>query len=153
MADFTIALLDAELTNDPVSLSYSYSKVDDTRDAAIADIINNAAGDKDRTVNHVSVDAASMRAITTFDAYDGLSASETAWFTWLTGNGEIAVTTENLEDLAGIGGTSRWALADRTVMEPRMVALMQFTDGSRAQELWGEGFRVTPSQVAQARAV
>ena len=148
MADFTIALLDAELTNDPVTLGYSYDKQDDTRDAAIADICNNAAGDKDRTVNHETVDAAAMRGVTTFDAYDGLSASETAWFSWLTGNGEIAVTAENLQDLAAIGGSSRWAVADKDPMEARMAALMQFT-GSRAQELWR--YHVSASDVANAR--
>ena len=87
-----------------------------------------------RTVNNDTVDTGAIRGETTYDAFNGLTAAEEAWFSWLTQNGVIPVNADTLANLAGIGGDSKWQLGDRAVMEPRMTALMQRL-GSRAEEL------------------
>jgi hypothetical protein len=139
-----------EITLNPVAMPYPSFTPEN--DAAIADVLNNADGSNPRTVNNSSVDTGDIRGATTYDAFDGLTTAEKDWFTWLTQNGEIPVNDDTLVNLAGIGGTSKWAVADRPVMEPRMTALMQRI-GSRAEEisdLLGKSF-ITPSDVANAR--
>lgn len=136
-----------ELVNDPTGVGYQGGGTDHAFDAIDAAIISDPA--LGRTVNQLTVDTAAVRAATTYDAFEGLSAAEETWFTWLTQNGEITVNDDTLANLAGIGGASRWAVADRPTMEPRMQALMQ-TTGSRAEELWGIGSNITPSYIAQA---
>jgi len=144
MADFTLQALHDEIEADTQALGYKTGATW-KGDQVIADLIN-AVG---FTVNHRQVDTGAIRGVTTYDAYDGLTASEEAWFSWLTQNGVIPVNDDTLVNLAGIGGTSKWAVGDRPTMEPRMTALMQF-QGSRAEVLWGEGRRVTASDVGQA---
>ena len=139
-----------EFTNNPAALPYP--AFTDQNDQANADVINNINGVAPRTVNNDTVETGDIRGQTTFDAFDGLVTAEQAWFEWLTQNGVIPVTADTLVQLAGIGGNSFWATADRPTMEPRMTALMQRID-SRAQELrdsLGVGF-ITPSDVANAR--
>jgi len=121
-------------------------------DSANADVINNANGANPRTLNHESISAGDFVGATTFDAYDGLTASETAYFDMIANRETVAVTDDTLANFAAIGGTSKWAVADKAVMEPRMVALMQYT-GSRAQEISDTlgASNVTGSDVQQAR--
>ncbi len=145
-----LAALKDEIDTNPVSMPYP--PFVPANDAAIADVLNNADGTNARTVPEESVESGRLRAATTFDAFDGLTASEETWFRWLTSSGEITVTDDILANLAGIGGTSKWAVADRPTMEPRMAELMQ-RPGSRAEEIrdvLGVG-SVTPSDVANAR--
>lgn len=143
--------LDTEITTDPVSMGYP-AQVDSASDVATADILNNASGANPRTVNFDNVDTGAIRGATTFDAFDGLTASEENWFSWLTQNGVIPVNADTLQNLAGVGGNSKWGVADRPVMEPRMLALMQF-QGSRAQEIADTlgASSVTPVNVRDAR--
>ena len=133
----------------------SYLAFTDVNDVANADIINNADGTNPRTVNNGNVDTGDIRGNVTFDGYDGLVAAEQAWFSWLTQSGTIPVNDDTLQQLAGIPTStgSIWAVADRTVMNAAMTALMQETNGSRAQELKDTlgVSSVTPSQVADAR--
>lgn len=145
-----LQVLKDEFVTNPAALPYL--ALDPANDAANADVVNNASGANPRTVNNDVVDTGEMRGQTTFDAFDGLVTAEQAWFEWLTANGVIPVTTDTLLQLAGIGGNSIWAVADRPVMEPRMTALMQ-RQGSRAEEIaetLGASV-VTPSDVANAR--
>jgi len=139
-----------EINTNPVSMPYPAFTA--ANDEAIADVGNNEDGSNPRTVNNDTVDSAAIRSATTFDAFDGLTASEESWLTFLTGNGEISVNSDTLANLAGIGGNSKWAVADRPTMEPRMAALMQ-RQGSRAEELRDTigVSRWTPSDVANAR--
>jgi len=133
-------------------VSMSYLAFTEANDVANAVVINNSDGANPRTVNFDTVDTAAIRGATTFNAFDGLTAAETDWFSWLTQNGEIPVNDDTLENLAGIGGNSKWAVSDRPTMEPRMVALMQFT-GSRAQEIKDTlgASVVTPADIRDAR--
>ena len=148
MADFSLQALNDEIENDPDAIGYKVASVW-KGDQEIADLINNEAGANPYTVNFNRVDTGLMRAATSFDAYDGLTASETDWYSWLTAGGEIIVEDHLLADLAGIGGTSRWAVGERTEMEPAMAALLQFT-GSRAEDLWSEGQNISAGQVGRA---
>ena len=123
-----------ELTNNPIALPYL--AVDPANAVANAIVLNNSDGANPRTINNATVDTADMRGQTTFDAFDGLVTAEQAWFEWLTINGVIPVTTDTLQQLAGIPTDtgSIWAVAERTLMNARMTALMQRT-GSRAEEI------------------
>lgn len=139
-----------EFVNNPASMPYLALTAEN--DVANADVINNHDGNNPRTVNNDSVDTGDVRGVTTYEAFDGLTASEEAWYSWLSQNGRIPVNDDTLQQLAGIGGTSFWGVADRPIMEPRMAALMQ-RQGSRAEEIrdtLGTSF-VTPSDVANAR--
>lgn len=151
MADFTLIALRDEIEADPLALGYKNSPAsgDWKGDSEIADLINNTNGTTPRTVNRVKVDTGDIRSDLAFEAYDGLTAAENAWLDWLTANGTIKVNAHMLEKLGGIGGTSIWAVADRPTAEAAMLALMQY-QGGRAEELWGEGTKVSASQVGQA---
>lgn len=142
-----VQALKNELVNDPVPMNYQGGGTDHTFDAVDSAIISDPTAD--RTVNETNVDTGDIRGVTTFDAFQGLTAAEEAWFAWLTQNGAIPVNDDTLANLAGIGGTSKWAAGNRSEMEPRMVALMQRT-GSRADELFGIGSNITPSHIAAA---
>ena len=123
-----------ELTNNPVSLPYL--AVDPANAVANANVINNTDGANPRTINNVNVETGDIRAQTTRVAFDGLVAAEESWLRWLTASGTIPVTDDTLQELAGIptANDSIWAVADRTLMNARITALMQRT-GSRAEEI------------------
>lgn len=147
MAEFTIAALAAEINGDLTAIGYKTGSAWKS-DEAIAGLINA----KNRTLNHEYIKSADVRAQTPYAAFDGLTAGEETWLQWITQGEEIAVTADSLANLAGIGGTSKWAAANRAVMDPRMAALMQYT-GSRAEQLWGEGVQVSFSQISAAANV
>ena len=149
MAEFSFVALKDEIENDPETLAYKNSAAsgDWKDDQVIADIINT----QDRSVNNQDVDTGDIRGSVTFDAFDGLSPAEQAWFQWLTQNGVIPVNDETLQQLAGIPTAtgSIWQAADRTAANAAMTAIMQFT-GSRAEELWGKGRTVSAGDVGRA---
>jgi len=154
MADFSFVALKDEIENDPLTLGYKNSGTsgDWKGDQVIADLINNASGANPRTVNFEHVDTGDIRSDVEFDWFDGLVTAEQAWFEWLTQNGVVKVNAHMLQQLAGIpttGSNSIWAAADRTAANAAMAALMQF-QGSRAQELWGEGRTVSAGDVGRA---
>lgn len=149
MADYTIEALAAEINNDPIGIGYKVNGVW-KGDQEIADLLNSRT--PGYTVNRTVVKSSDIRSLTTFEAFDGLTVAEENWLRWLTSGEEVAVTSDTLMNLAGVGGDSKWATADEPTMEPRMQALMQFT-GSRAEALWGEGFQVGPGMVGAAANV
>lgn len=147
-----LAALKSEIQNNPASMPYPAFVA--ANDAAIADVLNNSSGQHPRTVNRDAIRTADFLAATTYAAFDGLTASEEAWYRTLTNAEDIAVTADTLQSWAGIGGTSLWPTAARATMEPRIAALMRY-QGSRAEEIrstLGVSF-VTPSDVANARAL
>lgn len=146
--DFTIEALAAEIINDPDGVGYKNADSTWKNDQVIADMMNLAS----RTLPVSSIPAADVRAATTFDAFDGLTTAEESWFRWLTSGESITITPDTLAALSGIGGGSVWAAADRNAMEARMAAILQY-QGSRAEELFGRGFQVSPSMVGQAANV
>lgn len=139
-----------EIVNNPAAMPYLAFV--EGNDVAIAEVLNNANGNNPRTVNNDTVSTGDVRGATTYDAFDGLTASEENYLSWLTVDGVIPVNADTLKTLAGIGGNSLWAVGDRPTMEPRMTALMQFA-GSRAQEIADTlgTSNVSPSQVRDAR--
>lgn len=138
-----------EITINPVSMPYpAFVEGNDT---AIADVCNDMTL---RTLNNEEVETGAIRAAVEFEWFDGLIASEQAWFEWLTVNGIIPVNDHLLQKLAGIptANESIWATADRTAANAALTALMQRL-GSRREELGdtiGTG-TVTGSIVQQAR--
>lgn len=135
--------LKTELQTDPISMGYL--PLLEENDVANAGIINDPT---QRTINNDTIDTSDFVGATTFDAYDGLTASETSYYDMITNRERIAVTPDTLANLAGIGGVSKWATSNRATMEPRVAALMQY-QGSRAEEL-GLG-NVQPVDVRNAR--
>ena len=123
-----------EVTTNPVGLPYLAMTVENA--VANANVINNTDAANPRTVEQDSVDSGDIRGATTFDAFDGLVAAPQAWLEWLTGSGDISVTEDSLQKLAGvpIPNDSIWAASDRDEMNPAMEALMLY-QGSRAQEI------------------
>ena len=145
-----LSALRSELLTNPALMPYLPLLPEN--DVANADVLNNHDGTNPRTVNHDNVDTGAIRGAITYDAYDGLTSAEESWLNFLCVNGEIPVNADTLQNLAGIGGTSKWATGDRSTMEPRMAALMQY-QGSRAEEIRDTlgASSVTPSDVANAR--
>ncbi len=147
--------IDLQALKDEISINPAglpYLAFNDQNDAANADVINNAGGANPRTVDNDEINASDFVAETTFASYDGLTASETAYYDMIVSRERIAVTADTKANWAGLGGTSIWAVADKPTMEPRITALMQ-RQGSRAEEIrdtLGASY-VTPSDVANAR--
>lgn len=139
-----------EINSDPVGMGYPAFV--EANDAAIANILNNIDGANPRTVDNYEISAADFVAATTYDAYDGLTAAETAYYDMIVGREMIRVTADTKVNWAGIGGSSKWATGDKATMDPRIAALMQ-REGSRAEEIadtLGQS-SVTASDVANAR--
>ena len=150
MAD--IQAIITEFQTNPASMPYLAFIPDNA--VANAEIINNSNGSNPRTVNRDTIQTADIRASVTYDAFDGLTASEESWLRWATTGEELAVTADTLAALAGIGGSSRWAAADRAAMEPRIAALMQY-QGSRAEEIKDVlgASSVSPSEIRDAASL
>lgn len=147
-----LAALKTELETNPASMPYLALVA--ANDQSNADIINNSDGNNPRTLNQDTILTSQFVGGTTYAAYDGLSAAERTYYDMLVGRESIAVTPDTLANLAGIGGTSRWAVSDRPTMEPRVAALMQYT-GSRAEEISDTlgASRVAPIDIADARSL
>jgi len=140
-----------EVDTNPAGLPYL--ALTERNSVANANVINNARNLNPRTVNNDTVDTSDIRGNVTFDAFDGLVATEQSWLEWLTANGIIPVTDDTLQQLAGIptANGSIWAASDRVAMNAAMTSLMQFT-GSRAQEIQDiiGTSRVSPEQMREA---
>jgi hypothetical protein len=146
MADFSLQALHDEIVNDPEGAGYSGME-----HATIAAAMNDPdhailAGIVDR--RHISME--DVRAAVPVGDYDKLTADRQEWLRWISGGGgSIRVNSqmkESLTKLAANGGI--WH--DTTVSaHTAILALIQYT-GSRSEVLFGEGYSVTPSQIANA---
>lgn len=147
-----LTALKSEFQTNPVAMPYL--AFTSANDEANANVINNLSGQNSRTVNRDQIATADFLAQTTYAAFDGLTASEEAWYRTITNAESIAVTADTLATWAAVGGTSIWSSAHKATMEPRIRGLMQY-QGSRAEELRGTigVYSVTPSDVANARQV
>lgn len=157
MADFTLQALHDEIENDPETIGYKVGAIW-KGDGEIADLLNA----KNYVIDRNSVEMESIRATVTYDAYNTLSIDEQEWIRWMTPNsGQMVVTADMKLNLSGRGltangvagtgddGNSFWAAANRAVMAPAMLALIEIA-GSRAQVLWGENVTISPGQVGAA---
>lgn len=146
--------LKSEFVSNPVAMAYLPFIA--ANDEANANIINNLNGNAFRTVNRDSISSADFLAQTTYAAFDGLTASEEAWYRTIATAPSIVVSADTLSTWAGVPtpNSSLWPAASKTQMEARIKALMQY-QGSRAQEIRATlgASSVTPSDVANARAV
>jgi len=102
----------------------------------------------DITVSNQTIPAISIKDETYFDAYDHLGIDEQEWLVWKTDTDSPIKVTQDLRDRltgtlgGGSTGDSIWAAADDDVMEPAMLALID-VDGSRAEELFGQGTSIS----------
>jgi len=157
VAEFSLQALHDEIEADPMELGYKNGDGTWKEDAEIVDLINAA----NYTIDRASVEMEDVRAVTVYEAYDGLGADEQEWLRWITpGSGLLRVTADvklrltgrtlSVNGVAGTGGDgdSFWALADNAVASD-VLALVEI-DGSRAEVLWGEGRTISISNVGHA---
>lgn len=140
---FTLQDLADEINADALGI---YPAITPENDAAIADAINETR--ESITVWRDDLEAAELKDAVRLDDYIAAcdTAAKRAWFALVLDNG-IPLQDPNGAVRSGIA--SLFAGTD-TLTD--FVAIAQ-RSGSRAEALWGPGSFVTPSQVAQARAL
>ena len=143
-----LAELKSEVETDPQG--YGYDPANTTELLQIINLVRATI-----TIEKERISAALVRGATTFASYDGLLADRQEWLQWITGSNGVSeeslvVTADLKQQLAGIGGSSIWAVGDRTEMETAMLALIN-RDGSRAEELWGIDTVITRDDWIAAR--
>ena len=157
MAEFTLQALHDEIENDPQTIGY---KIDGAwkEDNIIADLINA----KNYTIDQNGIPMEIVRATTIYDAYNNLAIDEQEWIRWMTPNsGDFRVSADMklqltgrslaIDGNAGTGNNnaSFWAVADRNIMAPAMLALIEIP-GSRAEILWDQNKTVSISEVGHS---
>lgn len=158
MAEFTLQELHDEIESDPLALGYKEVGGEWKGDQVIADLINA----KNYVVDMPNVEQADIRAATTYDGYNDLLVDEQEWLRWMTpGDGVFPVTADmklklsgralTVNGAAGTGSNdlSFWSAAERDVMAPAMLAIIE-VPGSRAEVLWGQGTSISLTDVAYA---
>ena len=164
MTEFTLAALNAEISNDPEGLGYGIGTIpydpatEWKSDQAIADLIDA----KNFNIDRISVKMEVLRAITEEAWYNGLAADKQEWLRWQTpDNGNWNVSADMKLQLSGraltvngVAGTgnnnaSFWVGGDRAVAAPAMLALIEVL-GSRAEVLWGERNIISLGQIGAA---
>ena len=142
-----LAALKTEIETDPQGYGYDPASTD----AGVLQPINEIRDTI--TLNKDFVSPAEIKTATTYAAYDGLAIDEQEWLRWMTvGNGEptLKTTPDLVARLSGNGGSSIWAVADRTEMEAAMTAILTRA-GSRAEELFGLNTSITRDDWFAAR--
>lgn len=136
MVDFIA--LKAEITNDPLTLGYA-AHVTAGRDIQVANLLNMLG----RTVDRVTVSAQEIVQAIVPSEYTSLVAVERDRLAFMLLAGQLSVKNTNVRAafllIFGAGTASRAALG-----------ALQTRNGSRAEELFGEGTVITSDQVAQA---
>ncbi len=161
MADFTLQALADEIEADPAALGYKEAGGEWKGDGVIADLINA----KDFVIDRASIPSADTRATVTYDAYNTLSIDEQEWIRWMTPGGGEGGNFETTSDMklqlsgravaangvagSGTDSASFWSAAERGVMAPAMLALIE-VPGSRAEVLWDEGQTISIGNVGRA---
>ena len=156
--NFTLQGLHDEIENDLLGLGYKEVGGEWKRDNIIADLINV----KNYKVDHESVLMETVRAETTYAAYNTLAIDEQDWIRWMTPNsGNFMVTADMklqltgrslaIDGSAGTGDNNQsfWSAAHRNEISPIMLALIE-VNGSRADVLWGGKKIVSISEVAHS---
>ena len=145
MVDMTLALLRAELDNDPKTLGYAALWAQSNGPEAVAAKLNQA-GASVETLFKTRVPTDEAKACIVLAEYTALSAaSKQACDFFLSGTAFILSGSTNMRaTIAGLfaAGATRTAL----------IAIAS-RSAARAEILWGEGFRVTDVNVADAKAL
>ncbi len=163
MAEFSLAALNAEISNDPEGLGYGigtvpYDPLTEWRsDQAIADLINA----KNLTIDQGRVLSDDINGDTHFAWYDGMSIDRQEFYTLQTRREFWKVTADmklflsgrtlavNGQAGTGADNDSEWAAADDQDAAPAMLALIE-VPGSRAEILWGKGIAISLGQIGRA---
>lgn len=140
MAAFTLAALNSEIINDPAAIGYATPRQAGD-DVGVANLINAVQGTI--TVFRNNVGPTEVLGNTTVSGYSALTAAQQGYYNDIVGLPFIDATNAtlrtNLATMFPAGSPTRTAL----------LAVAQ-RNGSRAEQLWGTGFVVTPLMVAQA---
>jgi hypothetical protein len=142
---FTIALLKAEIANDPTGLGLHALSLAG-QDQAVANLLNATTGAGTGSVWNNAVSGAALIACIAAADFTAMTALTVAKIQLLFGVGGTfdATQANNQANLAGLfSGASAPTIAAAT-------ALLQRT-GSRAEVLWGTGTTVSALQCSQAR--
>lgn len=137
---FTLQALKNELTNDPLAVGYA-----GLNDSEAAAAMNDTA--RARPVERELI--ASNEVI---DAVDGtewsnLASDDLLGLQILTAREDLKIRGSNVRAIL----LSIFSPAGQFSATRSNLAVLQTRPGSRSEELFGEGFQVTPSQVADAR--
>ena len=144
-----LAALKSEVNTDPQGYGY----VPESTYDGVLDIINLKRDGI--VVSNPTINASDIKAGMYFNAYNNLSIDEQEWIRWMTIADVIQVTQDFRDRMTGVlggsvTGDSIWAAADDDVMEPLMLALID-VDGSRAEELFGQGTSISRDDWIAAR--
>ena len=163
MAEFSLAALEAEISNDPEGLGYGtgtipYDPLTEWKgDQVIADLLNA----KNLTIDRVRVPSEDINGDTHFDWYDGMTIDKQEFYTLQTRRESWKVTVDMKKFLTGrnltvngvpgtgVDGDSEWAAADDQDAVPAMLALIE-VPGSRGEVLWDEGRNISAGEVGRA---
>lgn len=142
-----LVALKSEVETDPAGKGYD--PLGGTQE--LLDLLNG----KTETVSKPKISAARVRSAVTYEAYNTLSIDEQEWLRWITGsNGfeedNMPVTADLRRQLAGEGGQSMWAAANRVEMEAAMSAILD-VPGSRVEVLFGYGTSISRDDWFAAR--
>jgi hypothetical protein len=140
---YSLAALQSEITTDPKAIGYAAQSGNAT---TIAGLMNTApepiAAGSQEQIYRLKVASSDMMAGIVLSEYAALTQANRDYCTMLFSAGFVNTGDANIRtQLAAIfaAGTSR----------TNMIAAAQ-KNATRAEALWGDGFRVTPQQVAEA---
>lgn len=133
--------LRAELDADPAGLGYAASGWPDGSAQAVADVLNDAA--HGATVWRRRIEMGEVYAAVDWSEFIALAAEKREAWRIITSTEWLDASSQNIQDALSTiwpAGTTR----------TNLIALARLQTGSRAEELWGQGVRVSASQVGRA---
>ena len=141
---YSMAALQSELTTDPKAIGYAGQSGNAT---TIAGLMNTApepiAAGSQEQIYRLRTDSRDMMAGIVLSEFAALTQANRDYCTMLFSAPQINTGDANVRtQLAAIFGGA-------TTSRANMIAAAQ-KNATRAEALWGDGFRVTPQQVAEA---
>lgn len=134
------AALKSEIQNDPVVIGYA-PLVAAGNDAGIADLLNQVRVGTSITRSYVPIE--DVLAAIVASEFDALLATDKAKVDQFVRGPRIKTSSANMRTtMAGLFGAATTTRANLIALATR--------NGSRAEQLWGEGTSVTHSDVARA---
>ena len=152
-AQLVLSELRTELDTDPTGalaaagLPIPVTLTDDHALAA-ATLNDRADPSGSSTIDHNQISSRDVRGAVVPSDYQSLNISEAEWMAWVSGIETIAITSDVKSALTTSTGEGIWQVGNTATMSA-LLALIEFT-GSRIEVLFGEGIRITASDVANA---
>lgn len=136
---FTNQQLADEINLDPVSLGYAPLKASGS-DSAIAGLLNQVRSTI--TINRRSIEASEIMSVVEPGEYATAGPTNQKWFDLIVGVERVYLTATVRTFFSAVFGAT-------SATRPRILALIN-RNGSRAEQLWGEGTAISHTDVAKA---